>query len=87
MNTELINLAKEVGFNPLLIFIVLLLIYLFSKIGNFIQFYDNIQARKLDKIQQAIDCNDMLELELKQLKSLRNNKLYGKARVYILMIT
>lgn len=56
-----------------------MLIYLFSKIGNFIQFYDNIQARKLDKIQQAIDCNDMLELELKQLKSLRNNKLYGQA--------
>lgn len=79
MNIEVINLAKEIGFNPILILIVLLLIYIFSKIGNLIQFYDNIQSRKLDKIQQAINCNDMPELELNQLKSLRNNELYGKA--------
>lgn len=79
MNTEVINLAKEIGFNPILIFLVLLFIYLFSKIGNLIQFHDNIKSRKLDKIQQAISCENMPEAELIQLKSFRNKELYGQA--------
>lgn len=79
MNTELINLAKEVGFNPLLIFIILLLMPILLRIENFIQSYDNIKSRKLNKIQQAIDCTEMPELEIKRLTEIKVNELYYQA--------
>lgn len=79
MTTEIINLAKEIGFSPILILVILLILPILLKIDNFIQSYDTIKSRKLNKIQQAIDCVDMPKLELNRLKSIRNKELYGQA--------
>lgn len=79
MNIEIINLAKEVGLNPILILIVLVVIPIFLKIENFIQSYDSIKSRKLNKIQQAIDYAEMPELEIQRLTELKINELYYQA--------
>ncbi|MDO4449541.1 MAG: hypothetical protein Q4B79_01095 [Moraxella sp.] len=79
MNIEIINLAKEVGLNPILILIVLVVIPIFLKIENFIQSYDSIKSRKLNKIQQAIDYAEMPELEIQHLTELKINELYYQA--------
>lgn len=79
MNTELINLAREIGFHPALIFLVVLIVPIFFKMENFIQYYDNIKSRKLQKIQQAMSCENMPELEADYLRSLNNNELFKQA--------
>ncbi|MDO4897465.1 MAG: hypothetical protein Q3971_08895 [Moraxella sp.] len=79
MNTELIDLAREIGLHPILIFLVVLMMPVFFKIENFIQYYDNIKSRKLQKIQQAMSCEDMPDLEINYLKSLNNNELFKQA--------
>lgn len=79
MNTEFINLAKEIGISPIVILLIFVLPIIIDRIINLFKNYDDFQSRKINKLQRAIECPEMPDLELNRLKQLKVNEFYKQA--------
>lgn len=79
MNVEVINLLLSKGFHIVFIAFIFLIWHILENIEQYLNIYQNFKNRKINLLEQAINCPEIPDLELNRLKQLKVNEFYKQA--------
>lgn len=79
MNVEIINLLLSKGFHIVFIAFIFLIWHILKNIEQYLNIYQNFKNRKINLLEQAINCPEIPDLELNRLKQLKGNEFYKQA--------